>query len=186
MSKTLKLIISLIVLLGSFTQVNASDLFVVESDTELKAKNGKIVKLFIGVPVIVKKDNGLSVDVTVKGFQDGLNIYSSLGKELLIGTLEDGFIVTKKSGTEVELFGSMVRGTLGDDPESIWDETQELYYEMCSVCHAPPQIEHLSMIEWDAIYPSMRTRTPLDDDEADSILRFLKSHANNGLIKVSH
>ncbi len=42
------------------------------------------------------------------------------------------------------------------------------------------------MIEWEAIYPSMRTRTTLDDDESSDIIRFLKSNANNGLIKTEH
>ena len=182
----LKTLISSAILLGSFAQVNASDLFVVESNTELKAKDGKVSKLFIGVPVSVKKDNGSTVNVTVKGFQDGLNIYSTTGKELLIATLDKGFKVSKKAGTAVELSGTIAKDALGEDVEAIWDETQELYYEMCSVCHAPPQIAHLSMIEWEAIYLSMRTRTTLDDDESSDIIRFLKSNANNGLIKTEH
>ncbi len=181
-----KLLTTLVLVLGLFAQANASDLFVVESDTELTAKDGKVSKLFIGVPVNVKKDNGEMLDITVKGFQDGQNIYSSLGKELLIATIENGFVVTKKTGTEVELAGTIAKDAVGEDIEAIWDETQELYFEMCSVCHAPPQKEHLSMIEWDAIFPSMQVRTTLDEEEAASILRFLKSNSNNGLVKVSH
>jgi trimethylamine-N-oxide reductase cytochrome c-type subunit TorC len=148
--------------------------------------DGKVSKLFIGVPLSVKKDNGSTVDVTLKGFKDGLNIYSSEKKELLIATLDKGFKVTKKVGNEVEISGTVAKDALSDDVEAIWDETQELYYEMCSVCHAPPQIEHLSMIEWDAIYPSMKVKTTLDEDESASIIRFLKSNANNGLVKVAH
>lgn len=182
----LKTLISSALLLGFFAQVNASDLFVVENNTELKTKDAKVAKLFIGVPLSVKKDNGTTVDVTLKGFQDGLNIYSTAGKELLIATLSKDFKVTKKAGNEVVVSGTIAKDALSDDVEAVWDETQELYYEMCSVCHAPPQIAHLSMIEWDAIYPSMRTRTTLDDDESSSILRFLKSNANNGLVKVEH
>jgi len=181
-----KLLTIVLLVLGLFAQANSSDLFVTQSDTELKAKNGKVSKLFIGVPVSVQKENNENFEVIVKGFQDGLNIYSSKGKELLIATLEDGFVVSNKSGNEVEFSGTIAKDAIGEDIEAIWDETQELYYEMCSVCHAPPQIAHLSMIEWDAIYPSMRTRTTLDDDESASILRFLKSNASNGLIKVSH
>jgi len=181
-----KLLTTLVLVLGLFAQAKASNLFVIQSDTELTAKDGKVSKLFIGVPVNVKNDNGEILDVTVKGFQDGQNIYSTLGKELLIATLENGFVVTKKTGTEVELAGTIAKDTVTEDIEAIWDETQELYFEMCSVCHAPPQIAHLSMIEWEAIYPSMRARTTLDDEESASILRFLKSNSNNGLVKVSH
>lgn len=182
----LKTLISSALLLGAFSQVSASDLFVVENATELKAKDGKVSKLFIGVPVSVKKDNGSTVNVTVKGFQDGLNIYSTAGKELLIATLDEGFKVTKKAGNEVVLTGSLAKDSISDDTEAIWDEDQELYYEMCSVCHAPPLKEHLSMIEWDAIFPSMKVRTTLDEEEAEAMLRFLKSNANNGLIKTEH
>jgi trimethylamine-N-oxide reductase cytochrome c-type subunit TorC len=186
MFKILKILVSFVLLLGFFAQVNASDLFIVQSDTQLKTKNGKISKLFIGVPVSVKKDNGSSLDVTVKGFQDGLNIYSSKGKELLIATLEKDFKVSKKIGNEVELSGSILKESVSEDIEEIWDESLEFYYEMCSVCHAPPQIEHLSMIEWSAIFPSMKVRTTLDDEEAKEMLRFLKSNAKNGLVNVKH
>ena len=182
----LKTLISSVLLLGAFSQVSASDLFVVESDSELKSKDAKIAKLFIGVPLSVKKDNGSTLDVTLTGFQDGLNIYSSEGKELLIATLDKDFKVTKKTGNEVELSGTIAKDALSDDIEAIWDETQELYYEMCSVCHAPPQIAHLSMMEWSAIYPSMKVKTTLDEEESAGIVRFLKSNSNNGLIKTEH
>lgn len=182
----LKTLISSAILLGSFAQVNASDLFVVESNTELTGKDGKTLELFIGVPVSIKKDNGTTVDVTLKGFVDGQNVYSSKGKELLIATLAKDFKVKTIAGNEVELSGTLAKDALGEDLEAIWDETQELYFEMCSVCHAPPQIEHLSMIEWDAIYPSMKSRTTLDEEESAQILRFLKSNANNGLVKKAH
>jgi trimethylamine-N-oxide reductase cytochrome c-type subunit TorC len=182
----LKTLISSVLLLGSFSQVSASDLFVVESDSVLKSKNAKIAKLFIGVPVSVKKDNGETLDVVVKGFQDGVNIYSSKGKELLIATLDKDFKVTKKAGKEVELTGTIAKDAVSDDIEAIWDETQELYFEMCSVCHAPPQVKHLSMIEWEAIYPSMKVKTTLDEEESAGIVRFLKSNSNNGLIKTEH
>ena len=104
----------------------------------------------------------------------------------LYATLDKNFKVTKKAANEVELTGSIAKDSVSDDIEAVWDETQELYFEMCSVCHAPPQIAHLSMIEWDAIFPSMKVRTTLDEDESASILRFLKSNSNNGLIKTEH
>ncbi len=186
MKSLLKTLISTVLLLGAFSQVSASDLFVIESDSELESKDAKIAKLFIGVPVSVKKDNGSTLDVVVKGFQDGLKIYSTVEKELLIATLDKDFKVTKKTGSEVELSGTIAKDALSDDIEAIWDETQELYFEMCSVCHAPPQVKHLSMMEWDAIYPSMKVKTTLDEDESAEIVRFLKSNSNNGLIKTEH
>jgi trimethylamine-N-oxide reductase cytochrome c-type subunit TorC len=186
MIKILKTLVSSALLLGLFAQVNASDLFVVENGLELESKDGKVSKLFMGVPVSVKKDNGETIDVVVKGFQDGLNIYSSKGKELLIATLDKDFKVTKKAGNEIELSGTISKDAVSDDIEAVWDETQELYFEMCSVCHAPPLVKHLSMMEWDAIYPSMKVKTTLDEEESAGIVRFLKSNANNGLIKTEH
>ncbi len=182
----IKKVTSFVLLLGFLTQVNASDLYVFVSDTQLKSDNGKSAKLFMGVPVSVQKEKGSSVNVIVHGFQDGLNIYSSVGKELLIATLEDGFNVTKKSGNEVELIGFVEKENLTDNAPEIWEEHEEFYFEMCTQCHAAAKVAHHTMIEWEALFGAMRGFAKLDNEESDYLLRYLKSNASNGLIKVKH
>jgi len=186
MANIAKKLASFVLLLGFFTQVSASDLYVFVNDTVLKAKDGKSAKLFLGVPVQVKKDNGENVDVSVKGYLDGLNIYSSQSKELLIATMDKGFNVTKKEGAQVELLGSIEKGSLVDDSPEVWEEHEEFFFEMCTQCHAAPKVTHHTMIEWEALFAAMKGFAKLDDEESDYLLRYLKSNASNGLVKAKH
>jgi len=187
MFKVIKTFLSITALLGFFAQVNASDLFVIQSDTALKSKNGKIAKLFIGVPVQIIKNDTKSVEVSVQGYKfDDLNVYSTKGKELLIATLDEGFEVIKKEGNQVELLGSVSKDLLSNDIEGIWEEQQEFYYDMCSVCHAAPQIPHHTMMEWEALFTPMVGFAKLEKEEAAELLRFIKSISKNGLVKAEH
>ena len=183
----MKLLLAFAVLLGFFTQVNASELFVIQSNTDLKAKNGKMAKLFMGVPVKIVKDVSKSVEVSIKGYKfDDLNVYSSKGKELVIATVEEGFDFITKEGNQVELVGLVSKDLLSDDIEGIWEEQQEFYFDMCSVCHSAPQIGHHSMMEWDALFTPMVGFAKLEKEEAAELLRFIKSTSKNGLVKAKH
>jgi len=182
----LKTFISFALLLGFFTQVSASDLYVFVSDTQLKDAKGNIAKLFLGVRVEVKNEKGESIVAGVKGFQDGLNVYSSKEKELLIATLDKSFNVSKKTGTEVELIGLVEKENLTKDAPEVWEEHEEFYFEMCTQCHAAAKVSHHTMIEWEALFGAMRGFAKLDDEESAYLLRYLKSNASNGLIKKEH
>lgn len=186
MTHIAKKLVLFVFLLGFFTQVNASDLYVFVNDTVLHAKDGKNAKLFLGVPVEVKKDNGDNVEVSVKGYMDGLNIYSSNAKELLIATMDKGFNVTKKEGAQVELLGSIEKGSLVDNASEVWDEHKEFFFEMCTQCHAAPKVIHHTMIEWEALFAAMKGFAKLDEEESSYLLRYLKSNASNGLVKAKH
>lgn len=174
-----------IALLGFLAQVNAQELFVFQ-DAQLKSKDGKSAKIYLGVPVSVKKDMGTKSQVVIHGFIDGLNVYSTKNKELLIAILSEGFKVSKKSGNEVELVGSMDKELLTDNAPELWEEHEEFYYDMCSVCHAAPQVQHHTMLEWEALFTAMKGFAKLDDEEASYLLRYIKSNASNGLVKTKH
>ena len=186
MCKLLKTLLSSALLLGLFVQVSASEMYVFVSDTALKSKSGEVAKLFLGVPVHVLKDDGKNVAVTVKGYLDGSNLYSTEKKKLLIATLSKGFKVTKKSGSEVELSGSIEKGSLVENSAEVWEEHEEFYYEMCTQCHAGPKIPHHSMTEWEALFEPMKGFAKLDAEESEYLLRYIKSNASNGLVKAKH
>ncbi|MFT5835985.1 MAG: hypothetical protein ACI9RG_000879 [Sulfurimonas sp.] len=186
MSKLLKTLLFSVLLLGLFVQVNASEMYVLVSDTPLKSKDGKIAKLFLGVPVKVVKEKGENVEVVLKGFLFDSKLYSTESKRLLIATLDEGFKVTKKSENEVELSGLMEKGSLTENSTEIWEEHEEFYFDMCSVCHAAPQVPHHSMVEWEALFEPMKGFAKIDAEEADYLLRYIKSHAKNGLVKAKH
>ncbi len=172
-------------LLGFFTQVNAKELYVFQ-DAQLKAKDGKSAKVYLGVPVKVKKDMGKESKVVIHGFLDGDNLYSTKSKELLIAKLDKGFKVIKKSASQVELVGSIDNELLTENAAEIWEEHEEFYFDMCSVCHAAPQVPHHTMIEWEALFTPMVGFAKLDKEEASYLLRYIKSNASNGLVKVEH
>ncbi len=174
-----------VALLGFFAQVNAQELFVFQ-DAQLKAKDGKSAKIYIGVPVSVKKDLGDKSEVVIHGFLDGLNVYSTENKELLIAELSKGFNVVKKEGSKVDLVGTIEKELLAENPAEIWEEHEEFYYDMCSVCHAAPQVPHHSMLEWEALFNPMKGFAKLDEEEASYLLRYIKSNALNGLVKTKH
>lgn len=186
MFNLVKKLFASLLLLGLFVQVNASEMYVFVSNTPLKAKDGKIAKLFLGVPVSVIKQKGESVEVVLKGFLDGSKLYSNKEKKLLIATLDKGFKVSKKSNGTVELSGQIEKGSLTSDSVEIWEEHEEFYFDMCSVCHAAPQVSHHSMVEWEALFEPMKGFAKLDEEESKYLLRYIKSNASDGLVKVKH
>ena len=172
-------------LLGLVAQVNAQELFVFQNGN-LKADNGKTAKVFLGVPVKVKKDMDTTAKVSVHGFLDGTNVYSTKEKELLIATLDKGFKVKTIKGNEVELVGTIEKELLTDNGAEVWEEHEEFFYEMCTQCHAAQAPNHHTMIEWEALMLPMRGFAKLDDEENSYLLRYLKSNASNGLVKTVH
>lgn len=186
MIKLFKNILIGLLLLGAFAQVNADELFIFQK-TELKSEDGKIAKLFLGVPVTVKEDMGTKAKVLIKGYKfDEVNVYSSKAKELLIATLEKGFKVVQKAGNAVELEGIVEKELLTENASEIWEEHEEFYFEMCTQCHAAANVPHHTMIEWEALFAPMKGFAKLDEEESSYLLRYLKSNASNGLIKNKH
>ncbi|PLY05844.1 MAG: hypothetical protein C0625_10925 [Arcobacter sp.] len=185
MKNVVKIIATFVLLLGTFSQVNADELFVFQ-DAQLKADNGKSAKIFLGVPVKVKKDMDTSAKVSVYGFLDGENVYSTKNKELLIATLDKGFKTKTIKGNEVELVGTIEKELLTENGAEVWEEHEEFFYEMCTQCHAAQAPSHHTMIEWEALMLPMKGFAKLDDEENSYLLRYLKSNASNGLVKTKH
>lgn len=177
--------IILLALLGSFFQVNAEQNFIYQ-DSVLKDENGKTAKVFVGVPVTIKEEMGKEVKVSIKGFMVNDEIYSSKTKELLMAKLEKGFKVNKLSANEVELVGTLAKELTSNDPVDVWGEHEEFYFEMCTQCHAGPEVNHHSMMEWEAIFGTMKGFAKLDEEEASYLLRYLKANSSDGFIKTKH
>lgn len=177
--------IAIIVSLGIFSLVNANELYLFQTGV-LTSNEGKKANIFLGVPVTVKKDMDKKVEVIIKGFKFDNNIYSTPAKELLIATINSDFKVTKKTENEVELVGVLDKEFLTANVNEVWEEHEEFFFEMCSQCHAAPKVKHLSMMEWGAIFETMKGFAKLDVEESTYLIRYLKSNANNGLNKIEH
>jgi hypothetical protein len=178
--------VAIIASLGVLSLVNASELYMFQTGA-LTSSDGKKASIFVGVPVTVKKDMDKKAEVTIKGYKfDDNNIYSSEGKELIVATIDSDFKVTKKANNEVELNGTIDKEFLTPISTESWEEHEEFYFEMCTQCHAAPKVEHLSMMEWGAIFETMKGFAKLDAEESEYLIRYLKSHANDGLNKIEH
>ncbi len=150
MKNVVKILATFVLLLGTFSQVNASELFVFQN-TQLKSESGKSAKVFLGVPVKLKKDSETSAKVLIHGFLDGKNVYSTENKELLIAVLDEGFKVKTIKGNEVELVGTIEKESLTENGAEVWEEHEEFFFEMCTQCHAAQAPSHHTMIEWEAL-----------------------------------
>jgi trimethylamine-N-oxide reductase cytochrome c-type subunit TorC len=185
MKNLFKLVILVSLLLGCFSQVNASEQFIFQN-TKLKGEDGKMVELYLGVPVEILKDMDKEAKVSIKGFIDGNNIYSTKEKELLIAKMDEGFKLNKKNSNQVELVGMVEKEYLTENGAEVWEEHEEFFYEMCTQCHAAQVVNHHTMIEWEALFTPMKGFAKLDEEESAYLLRYLKSNASDGLIKTSH
>lgn len=54
---------------------------------------------------------------------------------------------------------------------------ERLYYERCTVCHAPRVVEHFTQQQWRGITPSMFPRAGFDEAEAALVMEYLMEHA---------
>lgn len=166
-------------LLGSFSQVVAGNLFM--SQTESVKVDGKDVKVFLGTPFTVIKDGDKEATVSLEGFLVDDKLFFSKGKSLQIAEVPKGTKVEKLDGEKVKLIATVSKDNLSDDVKDIWAEQEEFYFETCTQCHAAHKTEEHSMNEWASIFGTMRGFAQLDDDEATPLLRFLKANGNNGL-----
>ena len=54
---------------------------------------------------------------------------------------------------------------------------EKLFYERCTVCHAPREPSHYTQLQWKAVLPSMFERAGLDDAERATVEAFLMARA---------
>ena len=54
---------------------------------------------------------------------------------------------------------------------------EHLFYERCTVCHAPREPSHYTQLQWQAVLPSMFERAGLDDVEQETVRNFLMARA---------
>ncbi|MCW8842574.1 MAG: molybdopterin-dependent oxidoreductase, partial [Rhodobacteraceae bacterium] len=58
---------------------------------------------------------------------------------------------------------------------------EKIYYERCTVCHAPREVTHFTQQQWKGITPSMFPRAGLEGEEADLVMEFLMKNAADAM-----
>ncbi len=166
-------------------EVVSTDFFVYQ-DAKIKDKSGKVADVYVGVPLTIVKDGEKESLVEVEGYMFGNEIYSSEAKSLLVAKLADGFEVEKKADNKVSFQATISKELISNSISDVWAEREEFYYEMCSQCHAANQASHHSMIEWGAIFETMKGFAKLDEQESTYLIRYLQANASDGFVKVEH
>ncbi len=169
-------------LLGSFSQVVAGEMFMYQEGT-IKAGSTDI-KVFTGVPLEVVKEEEKTATVSLEGYLDADKLYSSKNKALQIASVPTGTKGEKLADGKVKITATASKGDLSDDVKDIWSEQEEFYFDSCTQCHSAHKLEEHTMNEWASIFGTMKGFAQLDDDEATPLLRFLQSNASNGLYKT--
>ena len=54
---------------------------------------------------------------------------------------------------------------------------EKMFYERCTVCHAPREVTHYTQQQWKGIVPSMFERAGLEEDERNLVLDYLMKNA---------
>lgn len=179
-----KLILSLVFMLGIFSQASANTQFIFQN-SEIEA-NGVKAKVFLGVPVNVLENLGDKSKIELSGYLSEKNLYSTKEKELLIAIINDGFKVEKIDNEKVKLVGTIANDLLSSESKEVWEEHEEFFFDMCTQCHAAQVVSHHTMIEWEALFQPMKGFAKLNEEEAEYLLRYIKSNASNGLVKITH
>jgi len=181
--KAIKILLFLFVL-GYFSSINASEMFLLEN-TKVKfdANDGEIL---LGTPVKTIKDIDKKVVlVEVQGVAFGNELYSSKDKSLLIAKQNGNFIEKVQVG-ELKLLkfkAKIEKSSLTKNIKEVWEEHEEFYYDMCTSCHSEHKASTHTMLEWEAILQTMKAFAKLDDKEENYLLRYLKANSKNGLYR---
>ncbi len=65
------------------------------------------------------------------------------------------------------------------DADALWDYTDELYQNSCSVCHNAPDAGHFLANQWIGVLKSMVRYTALSKDEVRLLQKFLQLNAQD-------
>jgi trimethylamine-N-oxide reductase cytochrome c-type subunit TorC len=173
---------SLIVCLISLSS-QAANYIHVEEGVELPLPDGTIV--YSGIPVeIVSKDTESAI-TKISGFveaSDKTKLYATKNLKLLLASSKN----IKIDGDKGSLEMTIPVTNLTDDMELAWENSADTYYKVCSKCHAGKVVEHHSMIEWEALYGSMKVDAKPTKEQTNYILRYVRAFANDGILKEDY
>ncbi|AFI05541.1 hypothetical protein [Helicobacter cetorum] len=167
-------------LVALFLSVLSAEKLWVMGDLDVYDKSGKekIGKIARGTPVEKVSDVGDKTIIRVKG-------YLKTGDDkVLYGT--KNFVMpfislSKAGGVKADTMEvSLPKKDLTNDQAKAWADSEFLYYDTCSMCHAAHAPKEHNMMEWDGIFATMRTFAMPTDEEADKIIQYLHSHAIDG------
>ena len=161
----------------------ASSFIFVEEGVSLPLADGSVV--YSGTPVEVIGIEGDNVKVKVKGVvgdKEPSSVYATKNLVLILAKAKDAGMI-KKSGDEATVELLVPAKNVTDSQDKAWDKSADRYYEKCTQCHAGKVIVEHTMLEWDALYGSMKEFANPSEEDTALVMRYLRAFAKDGILK---
>lgn len=174
---TIKKLTSLLALTVGALSLSASTVYLAEDYIENDAR--------VNAGVVLEQDGKIS---KLKGFmkKGEKEVFATKNLSLAIAKVKkDSIVKVVKDGKvqEVVLALNIAKDKLAEDYYDAWANKEEIFLEKCSQCHAAPFASDHTMLEWEALYISMKDFAQPTDEEEKIILRYLKTFSKDGIIK---
>jgi len=163
--------------------LESSSYIYIEEGVKLPLDNQGVV-LFNGAPAKVLSSDSSKMKIIVSGFVSGNSLFATKNLKLLLATVQNKKSI-KISGNKgaVEVF--IPKKNITDNADDAWEENSDLFYDKCTKCHAAKTVGEHTMLEWDALFGSMKTRAQISENDEKIILRFLRAFSKDGILKES-
>jgi trimethylamine-N-oxide reductase cytochrome c-type subunit TorC len=168
----------LLTLAAALFYVEAATNFVlIDEELQLTSIDGKT--LFVGAPVKIISDEGDNALIEIEGYVNPAKkdtLYATKNFKIPFATGEN-IVVTGEKGL---IQAKVSHDNIDEDEEYAWEYSADIFYAKCTQCHAAPEINSHTMLEWEGLFSSMKQFAQPSDKEEATILRFLRSFAKDG------
>lgn len=160
------------------TFVCAEVLYVIDDNVAVfdPQSNTKIGTIARGISGEKISEDDKNITIKIQGYlkkDDNKILYATKKTTLPLITFEKD---NKLSTLEV----SIPKDKLSPNQSQAWADAEFLYYDLCSMCHAAHSPKEHTILEWDGIFNTMRAFAMPTDDEANTIIQYLRTHASDG------
>ena len=145
------------------------------------------VILYNGIPVKVISKGNQSTKIEISGYvnpSDKMKLYATENLRLLSMEVKDEkkVIVVNNRGTVTI---TVPNNILTEDQDEAWQTNSDLFYDKCTKCHHAKVVKNHNMLEWEALFNSMKLKAKTTPDEDELIMRFLRAFAKDGILTES-
>lgn len=162
---------------------NANELYIYSEDKNIiETIESSKISIYRGTPAKKVEDNKVKIVGYINN-EDYSKLYATENYQLLIAQNVNKKKLRKIDNNKFELLLKISNDNLTEDAELAWELEADSFYEKCSKCHAAPHPSHYEMVTWEGLYGGMKDKAKPSKEEEENILRYVRAHAKNGIIK---
>lgn len=167
--------------------LQASWFITIPGELSIALPNENVI-LYNGTPIkLISKGNQFS-KIEISGYlndSDKNKIYAAENLSLLSIEVKDEkrINVAKNTGS---IIITVPNNILTEDQDEAWQTNSDLFYDKCTKCHHAKVVKNHNILEWEALYNSMKLKSKTTLDEDELIVRFLRAFAKDGILTESN